>query len=169
MFSMQKIAVLALACTLGMVALPQNVSAQDSTSGSATGGGRGGRMGGGRGGAMFQAALDLTDLTAEQKDKINALKKTNDDAMKEAREKMQSGGQPSDEERTAMREKMMSAQKDNKEKIEAILTADQKTKFEEALAKQPQGGRWGGSRGTSGTAEAKPEPKMDAAPKAETK
>ncbi|MBX7247231.1 MAG: hypothetical protein K1X53_17165 [Candidatus Sumerlaeaceae bacterium] len=135
----KKLAVLTMACAIGAFVVPAtSFGAEDAaTSGTKAagpggpGGGRGGRMGGG---GVVRAALGLTDLTAEQKTKLEGLQKEQADKMKEMRDKMTAGTPPSE----ADREKMKNSNKELKEKVEAILTADQKTKLEEALKSQAE-------------------------------
>ncbi len=82
---------------------------------------------------------DIT-LDASQTEKIDVIFK---EAAKKQQELMQGGME-------AMRspegrEKMQKVTTERNDAIKAVLTADQKTKFEANLAAMPQGGRRGGS------------------------
>ncbi|QUD86621.1 MdtA/MuxA family multidrug efflux RND transporter periplasmic adaptor subunit [Phenylobacterium montanum] len=98
-------------------------SGRSSGAGQAASSGAG-APGGGRGGARFQAMMDQLDLTPDQKEKIRPI-------LSDMRQKAMAAGPDPEARRAAMKEAMP--------KIEAILTPEQKTKFE-ALRAQMRGG-----------------------------
>jgi len=94
-----------------------------------------------QGGRMMQtpeqqvAALDTAvSLTADQKPKVTAIYEA--DAKKRA--DLMSAQDPD------MRSKMMAMRADEQAQIKALLTDEQKPKYEAMLAAQPQGRRGGG-------------------------
>jgi hypothetical protein len=104
-----------------------------------------GGNGGGGGGRMMMssdqrvAALDkAVTLTDDQKTKIKAIY---DADMKKMMDLRNSGGDPQD-----MRPKMMAIRTDENAQIKALLTDDQKPKFDAYLASLPQGRGQGGGR-----------------------
>jgi Spy/CpxP family protein refolding chaperone len=113
----------------------------------APGGGGGGGGGGAFGGEMFRENLKDLDLTAEQQTKVDAL-------LDESRAKMQAlrgeaGGAGAGN--TEGREKMRAALRETREKLDEILTPDQRTKLREKMAaRRSEGGAGGGGRGPRG-------------------
>jgi len=105
---------------------------------------QGGGNGGGGGRMMMSsdqrvAALDkAVTLTDDQKTKIKAIY---DADMKKMMDLRNSGGDPQD-----MRTKMMAIRTDENTQIKALLTDDQKPKFDAYLASLPQGRGQGGAR-----------------------
>jgi Spy/CpxP family protein refolding chaperone len=104
-----------------------------------------GGNGGGGGGRMMMtsdqrvAALDkAVTLTDDQKTKIKAIYDADMQKMMALRN---SGGDPQD-----MRTKMMAIRTDENTQIKALLTDDQKPKFDAYLASLPQGRGQGGGR-----------------------
>jgi Spy/CpxP family protein refolding chaperone len=112
--------------------------------------------GGGRGGMMRMTSdqrVDALDkavtLTADQKTKIKAIY---DADMKKMMDLRNSGGDPQD-----MRPKMMAIRTDENNQIKALLTDEQKPKFDAFVASQMQGrGPGGGPGGAPGGAGAPP-------------
>jgi Spy/CpxP family protein refolding chaperone len=108
------------------------------------GGGYGG--GGGMNPQAQQAQMDAmtkaVGLTPDQVTKIQAI---NADAMKQQMALRESGGDPQE-----MRPKMQAIRTDQQTKIKALLTDDQKPKYDAYLASMPQGGRRGGGGGGGG-------------------
>lgn len=101
--------------------------------------------GGGRGAQMTpQQQLDTMtqqlSLTADQQPKVLAIL---EDSQKKMADLRASGADPAD-----MRPKMMAIRQDQQTKIKAVLTADQKTKYDAMLAAQQQ--RMGGGPGAGG-------------------
>ena len=92
-------------------------------------------------------------LTDEQKTKATAVYTAAADGMKKMREEMQAGGG----DRATMMEKMQKANAEVDTKINAILTAEQKTAYKtwqdevkaqrEKMMKERQGGQGGGGNG----------------------
>ncbi len=101
--------------------------------------------GGGRGGMSpeaQQAQLDaMTKAVGLTDDQVAKVKAINADSMKQMMALRDSGGDPAD-----MRPKMMAIRTDQQTKIKAILTDDQKPKYDAFVASQPRGGRGGGRR-----------------------
>ena len=111
--------------------------------------------GGGGGGRMQMSpdqqvdALDkAVTLTPDQKPKVKAIFEASTKKMMDLRN---SGGDPAD-----MRPKMMAIRTDQQTQIKALLTDDQKTKYDAMLAAQPQGR--GGMGGPGGGAPPPPPP-----------
>ncbi|MFN3651501.1 MAG: hypothetical protein ACK47B_18150 [Armatimonadota bacterium] len=102
-----------------------------------------------RGQARLKAALDKLGLTADQKTKVDALMKNQAAEMKKLRE---APGTPQEK-----RPKMREAAKQFRSKLEAILTAEQKTKLREMQREARRNRQNGGARTT---------PAKPAAPKA---
>ena len=101
-------------------------------------GGRGGR--GGRGGMMDPAQrirplVEALNLTDDQKTKITAIFKADQDQMQALR----GGETPRDE----VRAKMQDIQKSTHDQIRALLTEDQQQKFDAMPAGPGRGGRGG--------------------------
>lgn len=145
----RKMAAWALALGLLVSFSASSAVAQDAaTSGSAAGGPGGG--GGGRrgGGGMYGIALQVSGLTAEQKEKLEKGQTESRTKMQEMRKNGGGGGWGSPE-----FQKMQDEQKSN---IESILNDEQKKEFETKLSEMRSrmgGGRMGAM--TSGTAEKK--------------
>ena len=107
----------------------QSESSAASYSGA---GGAGGRGGGGAG--RMQAMLATLNLTADQQTKIKAI-------FADARTKAQAAGDDMDARRSIMQ--------DANTQVEALLTPDQKAKFEAARAQARAAGGYGGGGGAS--------------------
>jgi periplasmic protein CpxP/Spy len=101
--------------------------------------------GGGRGMQTPEQQLDALNtaltLTPDQTPKVKAIL---DDSAKQMTDLRASGGDPQ-----TMRPKMMAIRTDQQTKIKALLTDDQKTKYDAMLAAQAarMGGRGGGGGG----------------------
>ena len=93
--------------------------------------GNGGIGGGTRGGGI--GGLDQLDLTAEQKEKVAAIQKSQAEKMQALYANQDT---PREERATKMRELMQATQT----QIDAVLTADQKKKQEELRKNAPQPG-----------------------------
>jgi hypothetical protein len=103
----------------------------------AQGGGGGGR---GMSPEAQQAQLDaMTKAVGLTDDQVAKVKAINADAMKQQMALRESGGDPAD-----MRPKMQAIREDQQAKIKALLTDDQKPKYDAYLASMPRGGRGGG-------------------------
>ena len=121
--------------------------------------GRGGRgmRGGGQAGRVGQVLKDL-DLKPEQQTKIDEITKKMREEMDKVRADsgITTGTQMRDmdpEKRRALFEKMSDVSKKSMEEISAVLTPEQKTKFEEKMKEMPAFGRRGrGQRGQEGQA-----------------
>ena len=97
------------------------------------GGQRGGMMSPEAQKAQMDAMTTAVGLTPDQVTKITAI---NADAMKQTQALRDAGGDPAD-----MRPKMMAIRTDQQAKIKALLTDDQKPKYDAFLASQrPAGG-----------------------------
>lgn len=136
--SMLVAAVAAVAFGAGFFA--HDAVAQDSAPAAADAkGGKKGKgdnaKGGDRRGGPFQAALKVSGLTDEQKQKIEALQTEQQEKMKSVREEAKNATDEAG--KKAAREKMMESHKEARTKIEAILTEDQKKEF---AASMPQRG-----------------------------
>ena len=99
---------------------------------------------GGRGGFMSpEARVEAIDkavtLTADQKTKITDLYKKQAEEMRAMFEASKNGGG----DRDANRQKMMDSMKATRDQVRALLTDEQKKKFDE----MPQPGRGGGDQG----------------------
>jgi protein CpxP len=131
-FTMTIIGFRKLAIRLGALAI---CGAALSTMPMLAQGGGGGQRGGMSPEAQ-QAQLDAmktaVGLTDDQVTKIKAI---NADAMKQQMALRDSGGDPAD-----VRPKMMAIRTDQQTKIKALLTDDQKPKYDAFLASQPRGG-----------------------------
>lgn len=130
---------------------------QKSSSNSNDNGNNGSRSQGGPGGRNFnpeefakrqseemKKALDLSD---EQTKQVYDISIESSKKMREMREKMQDGG-----DREAMREMFQQARQETDEKIKALLTDGQKTKYDEWQEERrermrQQRGNWGGGSG----------------------
>lgn len=100
------------------------------------------------------AQLDaLTKAVGLTPDQVTQVKAINEDAMKKQMDVRNSGGDPAD-----MRPKMMAIREEQQTKIKALLTDDQKPKYDEFLASQPRGGRGGRGGGGGGGNGAPPPP-----------
>ncbi len=108
----------------------QSGQAASSSGAAGQGGGQGGYGGSRGGGARIQALVDTLGLTPDQKEKARPI-------FSEMRQKMMAAGADADARRAAM--------KDSLAQFEAILTPDQKTKFEAERAQMHGGG--GGAGG----------------------
>ena len=86
--------------------------------------------------AQLDAMTKAVGLTDDQVAKVKAI---NADAMKQQRALREAGGDPAD-----MRPKMQAIREDQQAKIKALLTDDQKPKYDAYLASMPRGGRGGG-------------------------
>jgi Spy/CpxP family protein refolding chaperone len=110
----------------------------------AQGGGYGGGGGGQRGGMNTQAQLDrmtaALSLTADQQTSIKAILDQNQKDMMALR----ADTSLSDDDRMAKMQAMRKAQTD---KIKAVLTDDQKPKYDAMMAQQRQRGPGGGGQG----------------------
>jgi protein CpxP len=98
--------------------------------------------GGGRGMSpeQQQAQLDaLTKAVSLTPDQVTSVKAINADQAKQMADLRASGGDPAD-----MRPKMMDIRKASQAKIKALLTDDQKAKYDTYLASMPQGRGPGG-------------------------
>ena len=101
-------------------------------------------QGGGGGRGMTpeaqQAQLDaMTKAVGLTDDQVAKVKAINADSMKQQMALRSSGGDPAD-----MRPKMMAIRTDQQTKIKALLTDEQKPKYDAYLASMPQG-RGGGA------------------------
>ena len=141
-----------LAAGVWFAAPIQSVAQDAATTGTAQGGGRGDRQRGGGGGQIFRVALELTDLTAEQKEKITKLQTEYQEKLKAARA-ANAGGENKGPGGFNMQE-MQKLRTESKTQLDAILTDAQKKEFEEKLkAAGPGMGRGrGGDRETSASA-----------------
>lgn len=102
--------------------------------------------GGGYSPERAQAQLDaLTKAVGLTPDQVTQVKAINDDAMKKQQDLRNSGADPAD-----LRPKMTEIRNEQQAKIKALLTDDQKTKYDAYLASQPRGGRGGGGGGGNG-------------------
>ncbi len=98
------------------------------------------QQGGGMSPERQQAQLDaLTAAVGLTPDQVTQVKAINADTMKKQMDLRSSGGDPAD-----MRPKMMALRTDQQAKIKALLTDDQKPKYDAYLASQPQGRPGGG-------------------------
>jgi hypothetical protein len=103
---------------------------------------------GGGGGGMNnpqaqQARLDsLTKAVGLTDDQVTKIKAIQADSMKQQMDLRSAGGDPAD-----MRPKMMAIREAEQTKTKAVLTDDQKPKYDAWLAAQPRGGRGGGPGG----------------------
>lgn len=115
----------------------------------ARGGERGPRGGGAGFGGVHRVALELKDITPEQKEKIEKLQEEMRGKMQELRSKAsQSGeGRGRGSWNTPEFQKLM---QDARSQVEAVLTDEQKKELEQKLSEQRS--RWS-SRRTTGTAE----------------
>lgn len=87
-----------------------------------------------------QAQLDtMTTAVGLTPDQVTKVKAINAAAMKQQMDLMASGGDPAD-----MRPKMMAIRTDQQTKIKALLTDEQKPKYDAYLATQPRGRGPGG-------------------------
>jgi Spy/CpxP family protein refolding chaperone len=102
----------------------------------AQGGGGGGRMNSETRVANIDKAVTLTD---DQKTKIKAIYDADMQKMMDLRN--------SGEDRETLMPKMQAMRADENKQIKALLTDDQKPKFDAYLAAQPQYGRGGGQGG----------------------
>ncbi len=101
------------------------------------------QQGGGMNPERQQAQLDaLTKAVGLTPDQVTQVKAINADSMQKMMDLRSSGADPAD-----MRPKMMAIRTDQQAKIKALLTDDQKPKYDAYLASQPQG-RGGGGGGT---------------------
>jgi multidrug efflux system membrane fusion protein len=122
----------------------------ESSAGYSGQSGAGGRGGGGGGAGRMQAMLATLNLTADQQTKVKAI-------FADARTKAEAAGDDMDARRSIMQ--------DANKQVEALLTPDQKAKFEAARAQARAAGGYGGGGGApSGAPAAAPTP--DAAPAA---
>lgn len=91
----------------------------------------------------LKEGLDLSD---DQEKQVREILTEGSETMRKAREGMQDGGG----DRDAMREKMQQMREEQSEKIKAVLTEDQFTKYEQIQAERRermrQGGGFGGDR-----------------------
>lgn len=120
------------ATRLGAVALCS--AALCTLPGMAQGGGRG-MMTPEQRQAQFDQMAAAVGLTPEQIPQVKAIQ---DETMKKMMELRESGGDPSE-----MRPKMMAINGDQTTKIKALLTDDQKAKYDTYLASRPQRGPGG--------------------------
>jgi hypothetical protein len=81
----------------------------------------------------------LTKAVGLTPDQVTQVKAINADSMQKMMDLRNSGGDPAD-----MRPKMMAIRTDQQTKIKALLTDDQKPKYDAFLASQPRGPRPGG-------------------------
>jgi len=119
---------------------------QSDSSAASGQGGAGGAGGRGGGAARMQAMLATLNLTADQKAKVTAI-------FADARTKAAAAGDDMDARRSIMQ--------DANKQVEALLTPDQKTKFEAARAQARAAGGYGGGGGggaPSGAPAAAPAP-----------
>ncbi len=98
-------------------------------------GGAGGGHGGHGGGAHLQAMLAPLNLTSDQTAKVRTI-------LGDMRAKAETAGDDPDARRAAMKAGM--------DQLEAILTPDQKAKFEQERAQARAAGGWGGGQGGGG-------------------
>jgi len=99
---------------------------------------------------MVDTALQLEDITGEQKTKLEALRPKFQEKMQSLRRDggttgtagAAAGGGSGD-----MREKFQAIQKEMRSEVEAVLTEDQKKSFNEKLSAMPQRGGRGGAGG----------------------
>ena len=92
--------------------------------------------------AQFDQMATAIGLTPEQIPQVKAIQ---DDTMKKQMELRNSGGDPQD-----MRPKMMAINAEQTTRIKALLTDDQKAKYDTYLASRPQRGGGGGGMGPGG-------------------
>jgi len=105
-------------------------AAQDAEQAQAREGRRGRRGGAGQGGGQFggvrtEDVVKELDLTADQKTKVDAILAETRAAQQEARSL----------EGDERRQKMQEAQRSQREKLNAVLNAEQQQKFQQAMAK----------------------------------
>jgi protein CpxP len=102
--------------------------------------------GGGMGGMnpqAQQARMDsMTKAVGLTDDQVTKIKAIQADTMKQQMALRDAGGDPAD-----MRPKMMAVREGEQTKIKALLTDDQKPKYDAWVASQPRGGRGGGPGG----------------------
>ena len=105
-------------------------------------------QGGGMGGGMNnpqaqQARMDsMTKAVGLTDDQVTKIKAIQADTMKQQMALRDSGGDPAD-----MRPKMMAIREAEQTKTKALLTDDQKPKYDAWVAAQPRPGRGGGQGG----------------------
>jgi len=99
--------------------------------------------------AQMDAMVKAVGLTPDQVTKVTAI---NADAQKQQQALRDSGGDPAD-----MRPKMMAIRTDTQTKIKALLTDDQKPKYDEFMASQRP---MGGGRGPGGGGAPPPPPQL---------
>jgi hypothetical protein len=114
-------------------------------------GGGGGQRGGMMSPEAQQAMLDdMTKKVGLTDDQVMKIKAINADQMKQMAALRESGGDPQE-----MRPKMMAIRTDAQTKIKALLTDDQKPKYDEFVASQRP---MGGGRGPGGGGAPPPPP-----------
>ena len=91
---------------------------------------------------QFDEMAKAIDLTPDQIIKVKVIQ---DETMKKQMDLRASGGDPQD-----MRPKMMAINAEQTVKIKALLTDDQKLKYDQYLASRPQRGGGGGGMGPGG-------------------
>jgi len=109
--------------------------------------------GGGMGGGNFDPAAFVDrqmeelksglELSDDQEKQVREIITTGFETMRKAREGMQDGGG----DREAMREKMQQMREEQTEKIKAVLSAEQFTKYEQIQAERRERMRQGGGGG----------------------
>jgi protein CpxP len=110
--------------------------------------------GGGMSPERQQAQLDaMTQAVGLTPDQVTQVKAINADSMQKMMALRSSGGDPAD-----MRPKMMAMRTEQQAKIKAILTDDQKPKYDAYLASQPRGGGRPGGGGGDGPPPPSPPP-----------
>lgn len=112
---------MAVLCTGTMLALP--MMAQDAAPSAPQGGGRAGRMQA----AQLDMLTKKLNLTADQQTQIKAI---DEDAMKQMMTLRNDTSLPQDDRRS----KMMDIRKSSSDKIRAVLTDEQKPKYDELQA-----------------------------------
>ena len=116
-------------------------------------GGGGGQRGGMMSPEAQQAQLDaMTKAVGLTDDQVTKVKAINADTMKKMADLRAAGGDPAD-----MRPKMMEIRTAQQTQIKALLTADQKPKYDDFLASQRPAG---GGRGPGGGAPPPPPPQQ---------
>lgn len=109
--------------------------------------------GGGMGGGNFDPAAfvdrqmeelkESLELSDDQEKQVREIITAGMETMRKAREEMQDGGG----DREAMREKMQAMREEQTEKIKAVLTEEQFTKYEQIQAERRERMRQGGGFG----------------------
>lgn len=89
---------------------------------------------------QMEELKDGLDLSDDQEKQVREILTAGSETMRKAREEMQDGGG----DREAMREKMQQMREEQNEKIKAVLTEEQFTKYEQIQAERRERMRQGG-------------------------